>query len=651
MKNIAVVLYDFSTEYCSTVVDGISSFFKDKEDVRYIITTAYLPNSKEGTEFQYWTSLELLKSDFIDGIIILTNSFSEDLKIDEISQRLQDFSKKPVVSVGVALNLENNYFTHTVCDKAYEQVVSHLKNVHMRKRIAFFSGEKDNSPEAVERFEAYKKALAANGLEYDPKLVFPGDFTPGTSREVLNSLYHSKEEIDFDAVLCVNDFSAGGCLLAFGDLDVKVPEDVSIIGFDDSDFSQITFPTLSSINQTIPYSGKKSAEIMYSILNGEKVEKESFIYVNPVYRQSCGCISCDTDSSAFIDYNGKYHERDFDKQQQQKEKMFNNADVLTNINRLLNLMNSKISMNKIQDTVMYAMAAARIKEFFVCMYDTPQTIISADDFILPDSVRLAYKADLEKGEYQSFDESLYFNPRESIIPKELDSCKSGKYFLQPIFMHNDNYGYIYGRVDNENNLETFINLKIVTNVIINIHEYKKQSMTRTDLLNRAQSLKMQSNTDELTQIFNRRGFLKYAQQLLEFSTFQGKRGVVFFCDLDGLKTINDTWGHEIGDLAIKTEAQVLKTVFRDSDLVGRLSGDEFGVVAPGFPMTKIETLRERLISINKELSEKNNLPFTLSISIGPIEFDAEHCNLQKLLTDADKQLYEEKKIKHAKRGL
>ena len=64
-----------------------------------------------------------------------------------------------------------------------------------------------------------------------------------------------------------------------------------------------------------------------------------------------------------------------------------------------------------------------------------------------------------------------------------------------------------------------------------------------------------------------------------------------FFDLDGLKTINDTYGHKIGDLAIKVEAQVLKAAFRESDVVGRISGDEFGVVAPGNKKKKVSALR------------------------------------------------------------
>ena len=84
-------------------------------------------------------------------------------------------------------------------------------------------------------------------------------------------------------------------------------------------------------------------------------------------------------------------------------------------------------------------------------------------------------------------------------------------------------------------------------------------------------------------------------------------------------------------------------------MVGRLSGDEFGVVAPCLPARKVDVIRERFKSLNEEFSQEAGLPFTLSISIGPVDFDEEHTDLKELLKAADKVLYEEKKLKHAKK--
>ena len=154
------------------------------------------------------------------------------------------------------------------------------------------------------------------------------------------------------------------------------------------------------------------------------------------------------------------------------------------------------------------------------------------------------------------------------------------------------------------------------------------------------SIDLQSKTDELTQLLNRRGFFEYGQKLLDFYLEENAGGCIFFCDMDGLKTINDTWGHETGDIAIKTEAKVLGTAFRDSDLIGRLSGDEFGVIAPKCPIRILEKIRTRFIELNKEFSREANLPFTLSISIGAVEYSSEKKNLKDLLKEADNMLYE-----------
>lgn len=163
-------------------------------------------------------------------------------------------------------------------------------------------------------------------------------------------------------------------------------------------------------------------------------------------------------------------------------------------------------------------------------------------------------------------------------------------------------------------------LNFFLNSIVQAYEYTKSKIQNDLLIERNQNLSFQSKTDELTKILNRRGFMQYGQQLLDTSLA----------------------------LAIQTEAKVLKAAFRDSDLIGRLSGDEFGVVAPGSVVRKVDVLRERLIGLNKKLSEEAGLPFTLSISVGLIEFTNENSDLQKLLQDADQQLYEEKHVKHGK---
>ena len=118
--------------------------------------------------------------------------------------------------------------------------------------------------------------------------------------------------------------------------------------------------------------------------------------------------------------------------------------------------------------------------------------------------------------------------------------------------------------------------------------------------------------------------------------------------MDNLKIINDTYGHDFGDLALKTQAQVFKAAFRQSDIFGRLSGDEFAVIANGMTLDNLDLVRNKINSLNAQYSKENKLPFTISISLGFVPFTSENSDLTKLLKQADQKLYEEKRIKHAK---
>lgn len=652
MKNIAVLVYNVINEYYYSVVDGITSYFADKKDVRVIVSTVCVPHDTSSEfDYQYWSSVEVLKSKDVDGIIVVTNSFMDKIDFETFSKSLAEFSDRPVVSVSVPLGIENSKYTCTVPDESYEKVIEHFKTKHNRKRFAFFSASMHGSNESAQRFEAYKNALKKNNLEFNPDLVFPGDFTPGTAKVELLKKYKSKEEIDFDAIICVNDYTAAGCLLAFQELNVNCPEEVSIIGFDNTPFCLITYPTLSSVDQDIPGNGAKVAEILYRTLNGEDIDERTVLQCMPVYRQSCGCVNSKIHSTAFYDSDGNYFEIDEKTRSREQNVLLHSIETTQNLYNLLNLMDTRISMQKLGSLLQNAMGLTSISSVAACFYPTSITLGTDDDFKVPEATKILLYANAENHVLKVFtdEKAPVVNPKELLLPEECSELGAGVYFLLPLYLRDTNYGYLICKTEQPDLSLTAVHLKILTNILIHAYEVTKEETNKTKLLNENQNLNRQSKTDELTKVLNRRGFYEYGKRLLELSSSMGKSGVVFFCDLDGLKKINDTYGHEIGDLAIKTEAKVLKSAFRDSDLVGRLSGDEFGVVAPGFPLRKVDYLRERLIELNKQLSEEAGLPFTLSISIGPIEFTEKDNDLVKLLTQADKNLYEEKKIKHAKK--
>lgn len=655
MKNIAVLVYDLTLEYNIVVTDGVLDFFKDKgEDFHLIISTLNAPHATSfDYDYQYWTALELIKSDNIDAVIVVTNSFCHNLTIPELAKELECLCPKPVISISNPLELPANHYTCVSCQQAYEEVVEHLVKKHNRKKIAFLSAALNKSPESEEREAAYKAALKKFGLEYDPAWDLAGDFTPRSAYDAILGRYKKKEEIPFDALLCANDYMAAGSLSALVELGVKVPEDICIFGFDDAEVASNSSPTLSTISQSVAQTGYEAGALAYDILMGKKdVPKKAVIQSFPMYRQSCGCIDMKNRIRAYRNQEGELVEQGAADMTQLQ--LFNNGlNDMATIYHILNMSDTVVKMHLFFDLVVKNLNVVHIGMMALCVYDEPIELHAEDDFVIPEKANMVMLIDeSRKIEQNYFDQGgIEFNPKKNILPDGFKDLAAGNYYLLPIFLQKNNYGYLVCRFPTNKYPIYTIFLKILVNAFVHSYIFSKTEQERIKMAEKNQTLNFQSKTDELTQLFNRRGFFEYGQQLLDFSLVDESCGCVFFCDLDGLKTINDTWGHEIGDLAIKTEAKVLRAAFRDSDLIGRLSGDEFGVVAPGCPLHVVERIRERFKELNKELSEKAGLPFTLSISIGPIEYTANHKDLNELLKEADKNLYKEKKIKHAQRDL
>ena len=172
---------------------------------------------------------------------------------------------------------------------------------------------------------------------------------------------------------------------------------------------------------------------------------------------------------------------------------------------------------------------------------------------------------------------------------------------------------------------------------------RSQTLLREKLEEELLSL---SITDPLTGLHNRRGFLSLAEQQLKLSD-RNKRGVqLYFADLDGLKWINDTLGHEEGDKALIEAATVFKETFRTSDIIARLGGDEYAALAVDITEANSEIFTARLQSLIDTRNNQENRRYRLSISVGCSYYDPENpCSLDELMASADKLMYEQKQNK------
>ena len=162
-------------------------------------------------------------------------------------------------------------------------------------------------------------------------------------------------------------------------------------------------------------------------------------------------------------------------------------------------------------------------------------------------------------------------------------------------------------------------------------------------------LQQLSFEDELTGLLNRRGFVSLAPQNIKIAQRANWEVLLIFADLDGLKSINDTFGHQEGDRAIKETADLLRETFRTSDLISRIGGDEFAVLAINASRDSINTITDRL---NANIAHHNvtSRDYKFSLSFGIERFDSNRdMSLNEMLKKADKALYKKKNSKHGRK--
>jgi len=156
-----------------------------------------------------------------------------------------------------------------------------------------------------------------------------------------------------------------------------------------------------------------------------------------------------------------------------------------------------------------------------------------------------------------------------------------------------------------------------------------------------------SNTDELTELYNRRGFYLLGEQALRDAYRNQRPLVLLFFDLDGLKQVNDGLGHEAGSQLIHDMAQLLHNCFRKSDILGRIGGDEFAVIALGKPQ-EVGTVLERLSNATNAMNREHGKAYQISYSAGIVEVDLHAAqSLDELLEQADAAMYRKKREKRA----
>lgn len=201
----------------------------------------------------------VLQSRRVDGIIVVTGRLADQALVD-LAQT------QPVVITGRPLQSPGLYSLHFDNFEGGRLATKHLLQLGHR-RIAFISGEGEH-PDATERLRGYRAALETAGIAYDPALVVPGDYLEVSGLLAVERLLQARQR--FTAIFAANDQMALGAALGLQRHSLRVPDDVSVVGFDDLPASSYAIPPLSSVHQPAYELGRAAAAAMLQLLAGTK---------------------------------------------------------------------------------------------------------------------------------------------------------------------------------------------------------------------------------------------------------------------------------------------------------------------------------------------------------------------------------------------
>lgn len=169
-----------------------------------------------------------------------------------------------------------------------EQLVNHLIRDHGKRRIVFLRGPVYQE-DSIRRETGYRSALQANGIPLDENLILNGDFERDIAYEAMNEFLGNGKQVAFDAIFTGDDDAAIGVLKSLHEHDIRIPDDVSVIGFDDLGFAPFLNPPLTTVRAPTEKVGQIATERLFGLLEDHPSEEVIILPTEIIYRSSCGC--------------------------------------------------------------------------------------------------------------------------------------------------------------------------------------------------------------------------------------------------------------------------------------------------------------------------------------------------------------------------
>lgn len=623
-KKIAVLACGWAQYFLYDFLQGVEKIAKENN------ADVYIFNCYDYVEFSGYPNAtgfsiyRLINYEEYDGIIILSDLIKNPRVLEMERQRILK-SGKPAVSINLKLKdiscMRIDNYT------GFYELVTHLIKEHNARNLFYIDGN-ETSLDFAERRKAFRMALQDNQIELNRENIFTVEHSSfNYGYNAASEIFSSDRKLP-DAIVCTNDLIALGVLKAAAERNIKIPEQLKIAGYDGNYFAKNVIPAISTVNDNAFKIGTESAK---RVLTGFTEVQDFKIKSMPIYQGSCGCESkIITDQKLFsLKFLSEISQSEnFAAQLNQIEEIFTDAaDVFTLLTNL-ELFFSKSHAFEGSDFCIFLKA------------DWASVLINSEEN-LPQN--LSYGNQLQA--ITSIQNNVKY-PREIIktkdlIPSKMHSDECNTFLFIPIFNHS----YVHGYFVCKNSLSMISNYhghQWTRTFGACIERFRKKNMYKQ----MSQQFLRLSTRDALSGMLNRVGMEKLAKPFYQQNKHNGLTTVLFFVDINSMKTINDKFGHLHGDLAVKTIAQAVLQVVPRNWLCIRYGGDEFLVVGNSKNYNG-EDYCKMITQMVLKKSSTMHLPYNLSASVGTLSVPANSpLSLEEAIEKVDEIMYEQKQMFH-----
>ncbi len=566
--------------------------------------------------------------------------------------------KEPVPSISlVETDLGEPFVTEDYKDNL-KKLIAHMIEVHGCKTFNIVAGNKENYV-SKKRLSYCLEALSAHNIKIQRDNLFWGnlDETSGYGAMIY---FFQKHLMPVDCIIALNDDMAIGVEQFAKSHNLHIPEDFKLIGVGNITRSKYNSVSISTIDVDLEHVCSSAVDLAVKLANEEKIPHKTLVSTSLRFRQSCGCVPLNDFATNYIDEDNKVHPFNSHTVHDLSVGYFSLERDLFQMRRFFTDINENLTIEAALSQLKASFPSLHIRACAVVLYERRLEVSHKEAFELPSraTLMMTYDEFIFKSGVHADAPSMQgrsFNPKQGFVPEGVFSERHRMLVVKALYYDNAQFGYVvyepgdlhpalydtvFSMVANVLNISILFTQKNAT------EQHQRLMLAKLEKANN--ELNGQSVADELTGVYNRRGVMDFGQQTIDLAIEMEKDGLVFYADMDGLKGINDTFGHDAGDIAIKTMADILKQTFRTQDVVGRLGGDEFVIVAVGINREFLPNIRTRIQNAENKWYEENQPPFHMGISFGAVEFNKENCNMDELLTAADKLLYAEKVQKHTR---